>query len=43
MSWNRAVRRSTVVDLLDVIDDGDAEELDIDLLVDLLGLAGRRP
>jgi len=37
-------RHTTVVDLIDGFDDGD--EHDIDLLVDLLGLAGssrRRP
>jgi len=39
MFRDRAVRRTNVVDLLDVIDEGD--EHDIDLLVDALGLARR--
>lgn len=36
MPWNSTARRRSVVDLLDVIDE--ADEHDIDLLVDLLGL-----
>jgi hypothetical protein len=40
MSRNRTVERATFVDLLDDLDAVD--EHDIDLLVDALGLAGRR-